>query len=143
MIGMAFWYWDWDEIDRLHRRLHRIIERMMPESLLEWQTFPVDISETENELIVRADLPGYKKEEVSIRATENTLEISAQKKEVRKEKSENVFRAERKFGALRRAFTLPVEVIPESAQATMENGVLEIRFKKAKPRKKTKEIKIK
>ena len=105
--------------------------------------FPVDVAETEDELIVKADLPGFKKEEVVIKATKNTLEIVAQKKEVRKEKTETMFRAERKFGALRRAFTLPAEIIPETAKANMQDGVLEIRFKKAKPKKKAKEIKVK
>jgi HSP20 family protein len=147
---MPFWEDPWEEIERLHRRLHRLmrgiwepISEEIVEPITAWRTFPVDVVETEDELIIKADLPGFKKEEVAIKATENTIEISAQKKEIRKEKTETVFRAERKFGALRRAFTLPVEVIPETAEAKMEDGVLEIRFKKAKPKKKAKEIKIK
>lgn len=147
---MPFWEDPWDEIDRLHKRLHRLMRSIwepISEEIIEpvtsWKTFPVDISETEDELIIKADLPGFKKEEVAIKATENTIEISAQKKETKKEKTETMFRAERKFGVLRRAFTLPVEVLPETARATMEDGVLEIRFKKAKPKKKVKEIKIK
>lgn len=147
---MPFWEDPWDEIERLHRRLHRLtrgiwepISEEIIEPVTAWRTFPVDVAETEDELIVKADLPGFRKEEVGIKATENTMEISAQKKEVRKEKTETMFRAERKFGVLRRAFTLPVEVLPETAEANMEDGVLEIRFKKAKPKKKAKEIKVK
>ncbi len=143
------WEDPWEEIERTYRKLHRLMRGVwepISEEIIEpikLKTFPVDITETEDELIVRADLPGFKKEEVSIRATENTVDIAAQHKEIKKEKTETTFRAERKFGAVRRSLTLLREIIPESARASMEDGVLNIMFKKAKPKKKTKEIKVK
>lgn len=143
-----------EEIERMHRKIHRLMQRMwygawepISEEIIEpitarLGTFPVDIVETDDELIVRADLPGFDKNEIVVRTRENTLEISAQRKEKKIEKTEKMFHAERKFGSVRRLLTLPTEVLPETSKATFENGVLEVRFKKAKPTKKGKEIKI-
>jgi HSP20 family protein len=133
-----FWEDPFEELERMRRMMREAFRRM---GEVEETVFPVDISETTDEIIVRADLPGFKKDEVSIKATENTVEILAQHKEKKVEKTETVFKAERRFGAARRFLTLPTEILPETAKASMEDGVLEIRFKKAKA-KKVREIKV-
>jgi HSP20 family protein len=101
----------------------------------------IEISETENEVIVRADLPGFSKEEVSVNATENTLTIEAKRKEKKEEKGERFYRIERKIGSLRRTVSLPVEIDAERAKAKMKDGVLEIVLPK-KEKRKGKEIEI-
>lgn len=139
-----FWEDPFEDIERARRRLRRLMEIWGPmwESMPRFREFPVDIAEVEDELIIRANLPGFDKGDIKIRATENTIEIAASKKEEKREKTETMFRAERKMGALRRAFTLPTEVDPDTAKTSFERGVLEIRLKKKKPAKKTKEIKV-
>lgn len=147
------WEDPFEEVERMHRRIHRLMRGMwrgfwepIGEGVIEpikaWRTFPVDIAETEDEVIVRADLPGFKKGDVKIKATENTIEIAAAKKEERREKTETMFRAERRMGAMRRFLTLPAEVDPERTKASFDKGILEIRMKKVKPAKKVKDIEI-
>lgn len=151
--AMAIWEDPFDEIERLHRRIHRLMRGMwrgvwepISEEVIEpisaWRTFPVDVSETEDEVVVRADLPGFEKGDVRIKATENSVDIAAVRKEEKREKTETMFRAERRAGATRRFLTLPTEVDPEKTKASFEKGILEIRMKKVRPAKKVKEIKV-
>ncbi len=104
---------------------------------------PVDIAETGREVIVRIDLPGFRKEDIRLKATENELIVEAERREEEKEEKENFFRQERRYGAVKRVIPLPVAVIPEKARAKFENGVLEVRLEKAEPEEeKEKEIEI-
>ena len=131
-----------EELLRMKRRIERLIRSFGSlESFEEVESFPVDISETENEIIVRADLPGFSKDEVSVNATESTLTIEAKHKEERREREEKYYTVERKVGSFRRVISLPVEVEPERAKAKMKDGVLEIILPK-KEKKKGKEIKV-
>ena len=131
-----------DELLRMRRRIERLMRSLGSlASFEEIESFPVDISETENEIIVRADLPGFSKDEVSVNATENTLTIEAKHREEKKERGEKYYTVERKFGSFRRVISLPVEVEPEKAKARMKDGVLEVILPK-KEKKKGKEIKV-
>jgi len=131
-----------DELLRMRRRIERLMRSLGSlASFEEIESFPVDISETENEIIVRADLPGFSKDEVSVNATEGTLTIEAKHKEEKKEKGEKYYTVERKFGSFRRVISLPVEVESEKAKARMKDGVLEVILPK-KEKKKGKEIKV-
>jgi HSP20 family protein len=142
------WFEPFEEIERLHKRIHELMRRVWEPfrelrlEIPEIAYFPVDIAETPEEIVVRADLPGFEKEDVRLRVSERTLEIEAGRKEVKKEVTETMIRAERRVGALRRSIALPTEVDPETAKASMERGVLEVRVKKVKPARKVKEVKI-
>lgn len=84
------WEDPFDELERMHKRIHHLMKRMwepLSEEIESFGTFPVDVTETDEDAIVKADLPGFNKNEVSIKATENTLEISAQHKEKKIEKT--------------------------------------------------------
>ena len=142
-----FWEDDaWDELNNLHRDVHRMMNefwRGVPEMSFS-RSFPVDVSETDKEIIVKADLPGVEKENVSLRVEDNRLIIDVEHSEEKREEKENFFRQERRYGSLHREILLPVEVDEENAEAEMKNGVLTVRFpKKDEAKRKGKEIKIK
>ncbi|HNW82414.1 MAG TPA: Hsp20/alpha crystallin family protein [bacterium] len=84
----------------------------------------VDIEENENSYLIKAELPGIKKEDVSIDIDNRVLTISGEKKEVVEEKGKNVFRKESYSGSFSRSFTLPEHVSPDDADAKYENGIL-------------------
>ncbi len=102
----------------------------------------VNVAETDREIIVKAELPGFKKEEITLNVTDSMVEISAAKRQEKVEKGEKYYREERKAGALRRAFTLPATIDPDKAEAVLENDVLTIRMPKAKGRKKKRSIDV-
>lgn len=107
------------------------------------RTIPVDIAETDSELIIRADLPGFEKDEIRLKVTPTTVDISAEKKKETIERGKTFFKQERAYGAARRMMTLPVEIKPEDAKAKFEAGVLTIEMPKMEIKKKAKkEVKI-
>ena len=103
----------------------------------------VDISETDDDVIVKADLPGIEKKNVSLRIVDSALIIEAEQSEELREEEENFFRQERSYGKFYREVPLPVEVEEDNATAEMKDGVLTVKLpKKEKSKKKGKEIKI-
>ncbi len=102
---------------------------------------PVDIYEDENNIVVKADLPGMDQKDIEVKVENNTLIIKGEKKFEDEEKKENYHRIERFYGAFQRAFTLPDTVDVEKIKANYKNGVLEITVPK-KPEKKPKQIKV-
>lgn len=99
-------------------------------------TPPADITETENEIIITADIPGVSKEDIDLRISEDTLEIGAKVKREEKEEDRGYLRQERSYRRFYRRLPMPMTVKPEEAKATYNNGVLEIRIPKMEPKKK-------
>ncbi len=108
----------------------------------EMRRMPINIFETDKQIIVKAELPGFKKEEINLNVTEGTIEISAAKQQEKVEEGEKYFRHEKKAGALKRAFTLPATVDPEKTEARLADGVLTIDMPKAKEIKKKKKVEV-
>jgi HSP20 family protein len=76
--------------------------------------------------IVRADLPGLKKDDVQVEITDDAITIQGERREEREEEREGYYHTEREYGQFYRSIPLPEGVISESAQATFKNGVLEV-----------------
>jgi HSP20 family protein len=97
----------------------------------------VDILETENELVVKADLPDVKLEDIDIRIENGTFSLKGERKFEKAENGKGYHRIERGYGSFARAFTLPETVDAEKVNASYNAGVLTVTFPKkelAKPR---------
>jgi len=90
-----------------------------------------DISETEDKIVVRADLPGVDVKDLDISITENVLTVKGEKRQEKEEKGESFHRVERRYGSFSRSFTLPAEVKAERVEAVYKDGVLRIEIPKA------------
>ncbi len=101
----------------------------------------VDIFEEGNDIVVKAELPGMKKEELEVNFTDGDLIISGEKKQEEKVEKKNYYRMERSYGSFTRSFRLPADAEGEKAVATFKDGILEIRVPKTEEAKK-KEKKI-
>jgi len=103
----------------------------------------VRMGETDEEIILRAELPGFSKDEIELRVTPQTINIWAEKKRKSVEKEEDFFRAKQSYASANRLLTLPVEVKTEKIKAKLKDGVLEIVLpKKDIKKREEKEIKI-
>lgn len=88
----------------------------------------VDIYEEGNEMVMKADLPGIKKDDIKVELTENVLTISGEKRKTEKTETEGYYRKERMFGAFHRRFELPGNLETEKIKAHYEDGILELRI---------------
>jgi len=103
---------------------------------------PVDIYETEDKIVLSAELPGMRREDISVEVKNNTLTIKGERKFERESEAKNYSRIERSYGSFQRVFTLPQEVQQDKVKARYENGILEIILFKAEESK-TRQIKVK
>ena len=101
-----------------------------------------DLSETEKELIVKAEVPGMDKKDININLSDGLLTITGEKKHEKKEDSENYHHVERRYGKFSRTLRLPVEVEAGKVDATYKDGVLNITLPKSEPVK-PKKIEVK
>ncbi len=98
---------------------------------------PVDIRETENELVLKADIPGMKFEDIDVRLENGTLTLRGERKFEEQKKEGGWHRVERSYGTFERVFTLPDSVNPEGVTADYKDGTLTVTLPKkeiAKPR---------
>ncbi len=95
----------------------------------------MDLAETEDAFVLRADLPGVSQEDVSIELEDTVLTVSGERKSDHENKGEGYYRVERAFGAFSRSLTLPKGVDAEAIAAQFTDGVLEVRIPKPEQRK--------
>lgn len=86
----------------------------------------VDVVESQGKLVVRADLPGLKKEDLKINVEDDCLILEGERKIEKEETEGGIYRAERSYGKFRRVIALPEGAKPESAKAEFTDGVLEV-----------------
>jgi HSP20 family protein len=96
---------------------------------------PMDLVETDDHFVLKADLPGLTEADVNVEVEDNVLTLSGERRAEHEDKREGYVRVERAFGAFRRSLTLPEGIEPEAVQASFDNGVLEVRIPKPEERK--------
>ena len=95
----------------------------------------MDLVETDDHYLLKADLPGMKQEDVAIEFNDGALTISGERKAEQTENKEGYHRVERAFGSFSRSLTLPEGVNAEAIAATFDRGVLEVSIPKPEERK--------
>src|SRR5206468_9659392 len=97
----------------------------------------MDLAETEEHLVLRADLPGMSEDDVSIEIKDGVLTVSGERKAEQEEKGEGFYRVERAFGLFSRSLTLPQGIDANAINANFDRGVLEVRIPKPEERRPT------
>lgn len=136
------------ELDRLQSEMNRLFEGYTgaPERSTGGQLVQggriwspsVDVAETQNEIVLRAELPGMKQEDIDIELTGDTLTIRGERKFENEERKESFVRVERSYGRFQRSFTLGIPVQHDQVKASYRDGILEVHLPKSeetKPRK--------
>ncbi|MGB4703483.1 MAG: Hsp20/alpha crystallin family protein [Candidatus Saccharicenans sp.] len=146
---MAITRWDpFRDIMTLRDRMNRLFEDLMSTPKLEeseiiqstWSP-AVDIYETENELVLTAELPGIDEKDVEIKIEDNTLTLKGERKFEKETREENYHRIERAYGSFYRSFSLPNYIDQDKISAEFENGLLKIHMPK-RPEVKPRKVKI-
>src|SRR6266404_3811443 len=124
-----------DEIDRLFEA--PLFELARTSQLLSGWTPALDVFEDKDNLFVRAELPGMKKEQIDISLHDGILSISGERRDESKDEEAEVYRAERFYGRFQRALSLPTPVAADRVKAQYKDGILTITLPKteeAKPK---------
>jgi len=126
-----------DEMDDLFDSFFRGLDR----PFFGYKTWlAIDIAETENEFVVKAEVPGCKADDIDISVHGNTLTISGEKKEEEEKKEKGYYHVERSYGSFRRDLSLGGDINPDEIKASCKDGVLTVTLPKSD---KAKPVKVK
>jgi HSP20 family protein len=137
---MAIVRWDpTREVDSLQSEVNRLFDTFFggrtPNGGLRRWVPAMDLVETDDHLVLRADLPGLDTDDVNIEVKDGVLTVSGERKAEHEEKADGYYRVERAFGGFSRSMTLPEHVDAERINASFDKGVLEVRIPKPEDRK--------
>ena len=132
----------WDpalEVESLQSEMNRLFDgffggRANGSTARRWVP-AMDLAETEDELILTADLPGLDEGDISIEIKDGTLTLAGERKDLRESEGRGYHRVERSFGRFSRTMSMPRGVDAESVRAQFHQGVLEVRIPKPEERK--------
>jgi HSP20 family protein len=129
------------DVTSLQQRMNRLFNSALQEWSGEWESGtnnwvpPADIYETENDVVVTADLPGIDPAKIDIRVENNVLSLRGERQYARELQNENYHRMERSYGTFSRSFTLATSVNVDKIRANYKDGVLSIYLPKAEQAK--------
>ena len=139
--------WKNQEIDRMRRDMDRLVSRIWDDFRMPLQPGVVkgvpsiNISETETDVIIQAEIPGVDPEDLDVSLIENIMTIRGETREAQVRESENVHTMERRYGKFSRTLQLPCKVLIDDIKATYKKGILTISMPKCKPEA-AREVKI-
>ena len=145
---MALTRWDpFRDLSIMQERMNRMFEDAgrgwqgdEPSSTTTWSP-AVDIYETENEILVQAELPGVDRKDIGLNLEKNVLTLKGERRFEKETKQENYHRIERAYGGFSRSFSIPAIVDEEKIRAEYKDGILKIALPK-KDQVKPKQIQI-
>ncbi len=147
---MSVLRWDpFEELREVQRSLDRLFDelvgrrparRAQAREAAVWEP-AVEVYETDQEVVVRAELPGVDPKDVNVTVQDNTVTIEAEAREEQEERGRTYLRRELRYGRFVRSLALPAEVRSDAAKASYRNGVLEVRVPKSE-RAKPKQVKV-
>ena len=123
-FGSLFQRWN-DEMDRFFDDFGFGRTGMQRGQTAQWSP-QIEVRHRGNELLIRADLPGMKKEDVNVEIRDDAVVLQGERKDEHEEEREGWYRSERSYGSFYRTVPLPEGTIADSAKASFKNGVLEI-----------------
>jgi HSP20 family protein len=137
---MALVRWDSSrEVDSLQSEVNQLFDtffggRPTNAGIRRWVP-PMDLVESGDHLVLRADLPGLDAEDVNIELKDGVLTVSGERKTEHEEQADTFYRVERGYGRFSRSMSLPERIDADRIEATFDNGVLEVRIPKPEERK--------
>jgi HSP20 family protein len=141
-----------DIFDQFKRSFDQLVEPFMPftgEFSLgrPWEEMAVrapltDLADKGDHYLVTVELPGFKKDEVDVEVNKDTLRIYAEKKEETKQEDKDIVHRERAYTVFERRLVFPEEVLPQNVEATMHDGILELKVPKKEPRPEEQSTKV-
>jgi len=125
------------DLVRLGDRINRLFENDLlnegingPEGFTDWNP-ATDIYETKDSYVFKVEIPGIKKDDIEVDLKENILSIRGEKREDKEVKKENYHRVESFYGSFSRSFTIPKDIDPKKIEASLKDGILELKIGKA------------
>ena len=136
---MAIVRWDQGrEVDSLQSEVNRLFDTFFggrPANGVRRWVPPMDLVETDDHLVLKADLPGVDSDDVNIEVKDGVLTVSGERKTEHEERADGFYRVERAFGGFSRSMSLPQQVDAAQIRASFDKGVLEVRIPKPEERK--------
>lgn len=124
------------EMDDFYKSFNRGFGRLTPAQSESWAP-AVNISENSKEYLVKAELPGVKKEEIKVNTNNGVLTLTGERKFDKEEKDEKHHRVEHAYGSFSRSFVLPDDVVEDKIVAECKEGIVTIRLPKTDIKKPT------
>jgi len=141
------WPFNWKSLDNAFENFRKEFEKSFSSfpslpSMPKMTSLSCDVADEGDKYVIRAEMPGVKKDEIKLNVFDNSLEISAQHKEEEEEKKKNYLRKERSEVSYYRTLPLPEKVVSDKTQAKLADGILNVTIPKATPTPKPKSSSI-